>query len=45
VTEAALAELTMLVPEERDDIAAVLPRELRELWELADPARTATPGA
>jgi uncharacterized protein (DUF2267 family) len=27
-----LAEVRRLVPEEVDDIAAVLPRELRELW-------------
>jgi len=45
VTEAVLAELALLVPEERADIAAVLPSELRELWEHAYRTGTATPGA
>jgi uncharacterized protein (DUF2267 family) len=32
VTEAVLGELAALVPEERSDVAATLPRELRDLW-------------
>jgi len=32
VTDAVLGELAALVPEERSDVAAVLPRELAELW-------------
>jgi Uncharacterized conserved protein (DUF2267) len=38
VTEAVLAELRALVPEETSDVAAVLPGELRELWNSAVPA-------
>jgi uncharacterized protein (DUF2267 family) len=33
VIAAVLGELRSLVPEERSDVAAVLPRELRDLWE------------
>jgi hypothetical protein len=33
VVDAVLAALADLVPEERDDVTAVLPRELRELWQ------------
>jgi uncharacterized protein (DUF2267 family) len=36
--ESILAELRALVPEEVDDVAAVLPRELRDLWISAVPA-------
>lgn len=36
MTESVLVELRALVPEERADIAAVLPQELREFWERAD---------
>lgn len=32
ITEAVLARLRELVPEEADDVAAVLPEELRDLW-------------
>jgi uncharacterized protein (DUF2267 family) len=35
VIAAVLGELRSLVPEERSDVAAVLPRELRDLWEGA----------
>jgi uncharacterized protein (DUF2267 family) len=35
VIAAVLGELWSLVPEERSDVAAVLPRELRDLWEGA----------
>ncbi len=31
-TQAIVAELRLLVPEESDDVAAVLPAELRSLW-------------
>jgi uncharacterized protein (DUF2267 family) len=37
ITEAVLGRLRQLVPEEADDVAAVLPRELRELWLTAVP--------
>jgi uncharacterized protein (DUF2267 family) len=33
ITRAVLARLRALVPEEANDVAAVLPAELRELWE------------
>lgn len=43
VTEAVLAELSVLVPEERADISAVLPRDLQELWDRTGPGvKTAT---
>jgi uncharacterized protein (DUF2267 family) len=35
VTEAVVGELVALVPEERDDVAATLPGELRDLWTRA----------
>ena len=38
VTESVLATLRGLVPEEADDIAAVLPSELRTFWNAAVPA-------
>lgn len=38
VTESVFAELRQLVPEEAGDIAAVLPAELRDLWNSAVPA-------
>lgn len=37
VTESVLGALRELVPEERADVAAVLPPELRELWDHAVP--------
>jgi uncharacterized protein (DUF2267 family) len=37
-TESVLAELRGLVPEEAEDVAAVLPPELRDLWVSAVPA-------
>ncbi len=37
VTEAVLGQLRSLVREEADDVAAVLPEELRQLWEKAVP--------
>jgi len=33
VTDAVLGELSQLIPEERDDVAAILPAELRRLWQ------------
>jgi uncharacterized protein (DUF2267 family) len=33
-----VAETRRLVPAEADDIAAVLPSELRELWQAGAPA-------
>lgn len=45
VADAILTELAVLVPEERADIAAVLPRELQELWQQCTrEARAVTPG-
>ncbi|MFP3901666.1 MAG: DUF2267 domain-containing protein [Acidimicrobiia bacterium] len=38
VTEAVLRELRSLVPEERADVAAVLPAELKAFWEHGAPA-------
>jgi uncharacterized protein (DUF2267 family) len=38
ITESVLATLRGLVPEEADDIAAVLPSELRAFWNAAVPA-------
>jgi uncharacterized protein (DUF2267 family) len=38
IVGAVLAETRRLVPEEADDIAAVLPSELRELWQAGAPA-------
>jgi uncharacterized protein (DUF2267 family) len=37
ITETVLAHLRQLVPEEVDDVAAVLPEELRQLWVAAVP--------
>lgn len=37
ITESVLAHLRQLVPEEVDDVAAVLPEELRQLWTAAVP--------
>ena len=37
ITESVLAHLRQLVPEEVDDVAAVLPEELRQLWTGAVP--------
>lgn len=37
VTDAVLGELSELIPEERADVAAILPTELRRLWERARP--------
>ncbi|HEU5083965.1 MAG TPA: DUF2267 domain-containing protein [Acidimicrobiales bacterium] len=33
VTDAVLGELSQLIPEERDDVAAILPADLRRLWQ------------
>lgn len=38
VTESVLRELRSLVPEERADVAAVLPAELKAFWERGAPA-------
>jgi uncharacterized protein (DUF2267 family) len=37
VVKAVLGELRSLVPEEAADVSAVLPADLRELWEAAAP--------
>lgn len=37
ITESVLAHLRRLVPEEVEDVAAVLPEELRQLWTTAVP--------
>jgi uncharacterized protein (DUF2267 family) len=37
ITESVLAHLRLLVPEEVEDVAAVLPEELRQLWTAAVP--------
>lgn len=44
LVDAMLAVLAELVPEERDDVAAVLPHDLRELWQPACDANTERPG-
>lgn len=39
VTDAVLGELSELIPEEREDVAAILPADLRRLWQRGrDPA-------
>ena len=38
ITRSVVAALRSLVPEEADDVAAVLPAELRDLWD-PEPAR------
>jgi uncharacterized protein (DUF2267 family) len=35
ITREVIGELRSLVPDEEADVAAVLPTELRELWEKA----------
>lgn len=38
IVAAVVTEVRRLVPEEADDVAAVLPRELRQLWTAGTPA-------
>jgi len=40
IVAAVVAEVRRLVPEEADDVAAVLPHELRDLWVADTPARS-----
>lgn len=45
VTDSVIGELALLLPEERTHVAAVLPRELRDLWDRVRPSHPTAPGA